>query len=100
MPLTIILQDEQGIPIKISDSVFEYDELEKIKIDDFRKFILIKYIDFYGDTVFNNLQMDDLILDFKHLKFFSKQHIAIDEIIELAKQCKSSVHTYIKFEGD
>jgi len=55
MPLTITLQEEHGIPIKISDSVFEYDELGKIKIDDFRKFILIKYIDFYGDTVFNNL---------------------------------------------
>ena len=95
--LNIILQEEHGIPIKTCYSSLDYEEFENMRFDTFK---LIRYIDFYGDTVFNNLQMDDLISDFKLLKSFSKQYEVINEIIELAIECKGSVHTYLKFVGD
>ena len=62
-------------------------------------FKLLKYLDPYGDTVFNHLQMDDLILDFKELKEIRYDE-SIHEIIQLALTCKAQAHSYLTFYGD
>ena len=98
MGLTIVLEDENGGAIQTLPKELQYDEFENVKLDDF---ILLKYIDFYGDTTFNTLQLDDLIGDFERLKPMNpSQSEIIQQIIDHAKKCQDEVHTYIKFYGD
>ncbi len=63
----------------------------------------LRYIDLYGDTVFNQLQMDPLKKEFeivlnktqeKEIKYFIKK------ILVLIDKSKGNAHTYIKFIGD
>src|SRR5687767_6049566 len=98
MGLTIVLEDENGGAIQTLPKELAYEELENINLDDF---ILLKYIDFYGDTTFNTLQLDYLIGDFEKLKpMLVSQREIIQQIINLAKRSQDEVHTYIKFYGD
>lgn len=68
-----------------------------------KDFYCLKYLDPYGDTVFNRLQMEDLICE---LSIINKQSDSekfstlINSIIKLAEKCKSDVHLYLKFCGD
>ncbi|MEJ0101615.1 MAG: hypothetical protein WDO19_03205 [Bacteroidota bacterium] len=98
MGLTIILEDEKGQPLQTLPKELFYEELNHTNFDDF---ILLKYIDFYGDTVFNNLQLDDLLSDFEKIKTaIATPSETIQQIIDLIKESKKKVHTYIKFYGD
>ena len=97
MSWTIILENEKGETIQMLPESFDYEELQKLILP---KFKLLQYLDPYGDTTFNNLQIEHLILDLNLLKYISQQKDAIDKIILLAKKCRTEVHTYIKFYGD
>ena len=98
MGLTIVLEDEEGRTIRKLSKELNYDELENINLDNF---VFLKYINFYGDTTFNTLQIDDLIGDFEKLMPISvSQSEIIQQIIDLAKECQNEIHTYIKFYGD
>ena len=66
---------------------------------DLESFKLLRYLDAYGDTIFNRTQIDDLITDLKRLdKLVASPTIA--QVIELAERCKDKVHTYLCFNGD
>ena len=97
MPWEIRLENENGKAIQILDEIFDYEELEKLTLP---KFKVLEYIDPYGNTIFNCLQIDDLIADLNLLRTISEQEKAIKEIILLAEKCKAEVHTYLKFYGD
>lgn len=89
------MEDENGNALK--EFSFELD-LESI---DLKKYKLLKYVDPYGDTTFNCMQMDDLINDFNGLIDEMPQlKVEITVIIELANTCKKQVHQYLKFYGD
>ncbi len=63
----------------------------------------LRFIDPYGDTTFNRLQIPTLI---EELKFVlptvsdggMKDHLR--RVIELAEKSRDRVHTYLKFYGD
>lgn len=60
-------------------------------------------IDWYGDTVFNRLQMPRFLSEWQVLAKHSKSDEEIklvDEIKTLAERCQGHVHLYIKFIGD
>jgi len=61
MSWSVFLEDENRIEIESLGEEFFMTSLNNINCDNFK---LIKYIDPYGDTIFNNLQMRDLIVDF------------------------------------
>ena len=67
--------------------------------NDLSRFKLLKYLDPYGDAIFNKLQMDDLIQDFQHLVKTGNDSL-IEEILLLAERCKAEPHTYLSFYGD
>jgi len=92
MKWTILLEDENKKKITSISK-----ELEVINLD--KNFILLKYLDPYGDTTFNKLQMDDLMTDFINLKNEDKNPL-IHEIILLVSKCKLSPHTYLTFYGN
>jgi hypothetical protein len=60
---------------------------------------LLHYLDAYGDTVFNRLQMDDLLRDLQKLRNI-EVFLNLDEIKQLAQRCKNEAHTYLVFSGD
>lgn len=94
MSWTIILEDENKNQIsKLKD---EFDV--KVKISE-KEFKLFQYIDSFGNTTFNRLQMDDLISDLSKLKLV-EDNSKIVELIELAEKCKNGIHYYLVFYGD
>ncbi len=87
----VVLENESG------DSIcFLNEEVMLVGIEDC---ILLKYLDPYGDTVFNALQMKDVILDLEAIRSINLPHI-IDGIIGLAVKGIDTVHSYLVFYGD
>lgn len=98
MGWTIILENESGQAIHQLSKEFNYDELDNFSSNNFK---ILRYIDPYGDTTFNGLQLNDLQKDFEKLqKLIPDQGGIIEQIIELINESKNEVHTYIKFYGD
>lgn len=95
MGLRVVLQDEGGKELaRLSKTFFIPGNI------DISDHTLLKYIDPYGDTTFNRLQLNDLLQDMGHLKERFYDRPLINELIGLIKKCLSDPHTYIKFYGD
>ena len=101
MNLTVILEDEDGKAIKpeIDSSVFcKYlpDYIESGSS-------CLRFIDPYGDTTFNRLQVPTLLKELTELEkeiLPEECKLFINELKRLCQECLSEVHTYIKFYGD
>jgi hypothetical protein len=68
-----------------------------------RSFVCLRFVDWYGDTSFNHLQMPDLISELDRLKTTPTDVEAeqlLDDIRTLATRCLAERHTYLKFYGD
>ena len=98
----IELQDENGKMLERIDlphgSIGEY--LPEATDTQFR---CIGFIDKYGDTIFNCLQVEfALIEEFRMLldKVGINDRSFIEKIIELAEKVKNQPHLYLKFIGD
>jgi hypothetical protein len=66
-------------------------------------FPCLRYIDLYGDTTFNQLQIPQLLADLKQaiLEAESPETRAhMQSLIDLVQRAMGVVHTYIKFYGD
>jgi hypothetical protein len=64
---------------------------------------LLSGIDPYGDTTFNRLQIEKLLLELTELQTQSLNQDQIQQLAkirELAEKCNSGVHRYLKFVGD
>ena len=98
MGWTIILENENGNAMRTLEFEFNYELFMKL---DLTKYMLLKYIDPFGDTVFNCLQINDLINDLIELKKEVPQlNQEIIGIIDIARECDKKIHTYLKFYGD
>ena len=94
-----IIQDEKGNPVggavDFSEGLFPYHDDER--------FPYLRFVDPYGDTVFNRLQMP-AVLEEMHLlrkaRTEEEDRIVIDKLIELACLCQQEPHLYLKFIGD
>lgn len=67
------------------------------------QFRCIGFIDEYGDTTFNSLQVEAaLITELRIIleKADSEDRTFIEKIIELAEKVKNGTHLYLKFIGD
>jgi len=97
MPYTIILEDENGKEIETCSNSLDYNEFAHIELSQFK---LFQYLIPWGDTIFNEIQIPDLIKDLELLKNISNQKDSIDKIIRLANKCPEISHSYLKFYGD
>jgi hypothetical protein len=98
MSWTVILEDENKVEIESLGKEFSLKSFDNvIKSNDFK---LIKYIDPYGDTVFNRLQMNDLISDLEFIVQIEPDNQLVNEIVLLAQKCLSQPHMYLTFYGD
>jgi len=100
--LGIVLQDERGTRIDGVDDPTNILHRLLPPADDSRSRCL-RYVDWYGDTVFNRQQIGDVL---EELQVLSEKARSGDEkqllgrIIDLARRCKSEPHLYVKFCGD
>jgi hypothetical protein len=94
MAWTVILEAEIGGDIIDQVDYFFTPEYDRKDLK------LLKYLDPYGDAVFNQNQMEDLIADLVAMKASDAANQSLDEVIRLAKLCKEEEHTYLVFYGD
>ena len=64
------------------------------------KTLCLRFVDPYGNTVFNQLQIPDLIRELQQLSRGAGASETLDRMIELAQKSNGEVHTYLKFIGD
>jgi hypothetical protein len=65
--------------------------------------ICLRFVDLYGDTVFNRLQLPVLIAELEaSVALVTDSNVAAHgrAILELAQKCQAAVHTYLRFLGD
>ena len=98
MGITVRLQNENN------KSVSEFD----IGIDFYipsedSSYRLLCYIDPYGNTIFNQLQMSTFLFEWENIKNNAKTPDEITawlKIKQLAERCKKGPHLYLCFIGD
>ncbi|MDX2072563.1 MAG: hypothetical protein SFV55_29280 [Haliscomenobacter sp.] len=98
MSWTVILEDENRGEVISLGKEFSLKSFETIVKN--RDIKLIKYLDPYGDTIFNCAQMKDLISDLEYIMQTEPANQVIDEIILFAQKCLNHPHHYLVFYGD
>ncbi len=103
MAISIVLQDERGN--RIGKIVHDTQGAIALSVpeptDD--SFSCVRFIDPYGDTVFNPLQASAMIEEWDRLKSAFAKHNAEplwSELRELIVRCSEEPHTYLRFVGD
>jgi len=70
---------------------------------DDESFQCLRFIDWYGDTVFNRLQIPSFLAEWERLKLkaSSDQELhLIERVARLAYDCQAETHLYLKVIGD
>ena len=101
MPLLVELQDEFGTPIEELDDP-QYLLGKMLPLGD-RSFRFLSYVDLWGDTVFNQLQMGPVLAELAQIMpraDTAEQRELLQQLQELARRCQDGTHLYLKFEGD
>ena len=96
--IAVRLQDEGGKPESAADVWLSV----PVPTGD-TSYNLLCYIDPYGDTVFNRLQMDVFLLEWERLRAMARtpeQLEAWSGVRDLARKCNDDVHLYLRFIGD
>jgi hypothetical protein len=102
MGMAIQLEDQQGKVLE------EIPDLESFLARLFPSweddgFHCLRYIDPWGDTIFNHLQMDEVILELRRIRATTTveaERAFVDAIEGMAARCKEGEHLYLKFLGD
>ena len=100
--MRILLTTERGeILDRIGD---QKDHLHRIvPSSEDTAYVLVNFIDWYGDTTFNRLQMPRFLAEWARLRDAATADGAADlhaKIEAMAKRCAEDVHLYLKLEGD
>jgi len=100
MPIRIRLVRESGDPVR---SVTDKDGLVDRATAELPSARLLRYVDPYGDTYFNKLQMADLLADWQDTHPLIET--ASDEecwsgVEAIIRECQSRTHLYVRFVGD
>ncbi len=103
MGLTVVLEDENGAPVRgsVHDPANALSRLLPDPAD--TSFPLLRFVDPYGDTIFNRRQMAELRAEWARLyeRAGSEQEEAIlREVDALAAAGASEPHLYLRFVGD
>jgi hypothetical protein len=102
MPIKVVLQNIDGTR-RVKSIVDGYGGLNKCLPFGDLSFPLLKYVDPYGNAVFNKLQMPQLLEELELLvKRCSDQESKslLEGVRELAAECNEANHLYLRFVGD
>ena len=95
MPWTVWLQDEREEPV-----ISQYAVILFATVPDSKEFRLLRYLDPYGDTYFNQVQMDDFLADWAKLNPLGDQRQQWNLVRDMAARCHDEPHNYVRFVGD
>jgi hypothetical protein len=102
MALDIVWEDEKGEMLEKCPSWFScWDYVSSP--DDLQDTCCLRFLDDYGDTTFNQIQIPILLAELESLLPKSKDAAArnsLESVIGFIQKAKGEVHTYIKFYGD
>jgi hypothetical protein len=100
MPMRIVLQDERGQVVEAVEDATNL--LASCLPDADSQSCCLKYIDVYGDTVFNRLQMNDLLEELEAVMSTAPAEVRslLDRVAGLARRVAAEPHYYLKFVGD
>jgi hypothetical protein len=97
----VLLVDEHGVELsRVSSS---NDGALRWAIERPDEFPRLSEIDAYGDTVFNRLQIDAAIAEWRRLVDETTSELEaawLVEVEQLMRAAKARVHTYVRFVGD
>lgn len=101
--IAVVLQDETCS--EISQAVQDPDDVIALSISEFADggYACVRFIDPYGDTIFNPLQAKAMIEEWDRLKQSFSDHKAETlwaDVRALIVRCSEEPHTYLKFIGD
>jgi hypothetical protein len=94
--LRVVVQDEEGN--EISEGVDLSSSILPPLTD--TRFVCLRFVDEYGDTVFNQLQIPIVLEELAVLKVSTEDRASVEEIEVLARICQQEPHLYLKFIGD
>ena len=102
MPLICKLETEQG---EVLGEINDRDNLlhRLLPDPDDETFHCLRFIDWYGDTVFNRPQAERVLVELDLLQLRANtvgEKELLERIEHLARQCWNGVHLYLKFYGD
>lgn len=102
MGLTVALEYEHGDAI---DSVGDPTNLlhRLLPPPESREFRCLNRVDWYGDTVFNRMQMADVVDELQRIRknvSAPAEEELIDKLTRLAVRGQTEPHLYLKFYGD
>ncbi|MGO9273134.1 MAG: hypothetical protein ACLQOO_23350 [Terriglobia bacterium] len=102
MGFEVVLQDERGEVIdQLADPQNYLHKL--LPHPDDQSYQCLRFIDWYGDTTFNYLQIDLFLAELERLKSraqLSQEKDLVQRIEGMARRCKRTRHSYLKFIGD
>jgi len=97
--IRVVVQDEKGNdvsePVDVSTGVLAHP-------DDLR-FTCLRFVDPYGDTVFNRVHLVPLLEDLRLLREScnsSQEESVLNQIEALIERCRGEPHLYLKLIGD
>lgn len=102
MSTMIVLESELGELIESIDDSHSL-LLRLILESNIANTCCLRFIDPYGNTIFNRRQMEPLLVELENLHKLIKtreDHEFLSKIELLAHQCKERVHLYIRIIGD
>jgi hypothetical protein len=102
MGMAIQLEDQKG---KVLEEIPDLESLLARLFPSWEdaSFHCLRYIDPWGETIFNHLQMDELISELQRIRAktaIEAERAFIDAIEGMATRCKEGEHRYLKFIGD
>ncbi len=97
--IRVVVQDEKGN--EFGEAVDVASDLLAHPGDP--RFSCLRFVDPYGDTVFNRMQLVHLLEDVRLVRGsdYGTQHTAaIDKVESLIELCQAEPHSYLKLIGD
>lgn len=102
MGIVVRLQDENGE--RLDEIADIHNILHRIlPAEDDPSYPCLRYVDWYGDTVFNRTQARDVLRELELILSRSSgrdEQELLSRIIQMVKRCLEEVHLYLKFIGD
>jgi hypothetical protein len=97
--LSVFLETEQGKTLGVVAD--EQNTLHRL-LRTHDKSPILGVVDWYGDTIFNHLQMQQFLDEWGKLEQDARleDRALLSKIRDLAVQCQNGVHLYLKFVGD
>jgi hypothetical protein len=102
MGLSIVLETEFGEALERVDDPTDILHHLLPSCDD-NSYCVLRFIDWYGNTVFNRQQVQIFLEEWEKIKVRARDERDVEllaRVAKLAEKCLSEPHQYLKFIGD